>query len=350
MKHINVFDYETQARKCLEPAVWDYYQGGSEDEVTMRENCHAFRRLHLRPRVLTDVTTIHLETTAQQLAISAPFGIAPMALQCMAHPEGECATARAASAAGTIMVVSTFASKSLEEIAQVAHGHLWLQLYVYRDMGLTETLVRRAEAAGYRAIVLTVDAPRLGRRERDLRNEFTPPPAIRIANFERHVLPDAYIPEPAPITWKEVAWLRSLTNLPLILKGIITGEDAKRAISYGADGIFVSNHGGRQLDGVAASIEALPEVIAAVDGKCEVYLDGGIRRGTDILKALALGARTVFIGRPIIWGLAVDGANGVRHVLELLRTELTTAMALAGYARVDEIERALVRWQRTELD
>ena len=342
MTLVNLFDYEKISQESLKPEIWDYFQGGSGDEVTLRENRSAFERIKLLPRVLRNVSSINMETTVQADAISFPVIIAPTAFHGLLHPEGECATALAASRCKTIMVVSTFTTRSLEDVAHCTHVSPWFQVYVYRDLGLTRTLVQRAEASGYHAIVLTVDVPRLGRRERDLRNNFTLPQGLRIANIDETLISGRYLPEPIAITWESVAWLRSITSLPIILKGILTPQDALLALESGANGIVVSNHGGRQLDGAIAAIDALPPICTAIAGRCEIYLDGGIRRGTDILKALALGARAVLIGRPAIWGLAVNGAEGVQHVLELLRTELALAMALAGCSNLDIIDRSLL--------
>jgi 4-hydroxymandelate oxidase len=341
---INVFDYETLAQSRLQPEVWDYYQGGSEDETTLKANRTSFERIRLRPRVLVDVSTITTDTTVIGVPVRMPILIAPLAFQCLAHPEGECATVQAAGKIGTLMVAGTFASRSLEDIARAASGPLWFQLYMYRDRQITEALVHRAEVAGYRAIVLTVDTPYLGRRERDMRNKFTLPPSVSPANLEIDKGQRNYIPSPAVVTWETVKWLRTVTRLPLLLKGVVTAEDATLAVEHGVDGIVVSNHGGRQLDGAVASIDALPEVVQAVAGRCEVYFDSGIRRGTDILKALALGARAVLIGRPILWGLAVNGQEGVQHTLEILHAELTSAMALAGRSTLASIDRSLVQF------
>jgi 4-hydroxymandelate oxidase len=340
---MNVFDYEALAQQWMPAATWDYIQGGSEDEITLQANRSSFQQLRLRPRALNDVTTIDTRTSVQNTPVRMPIFVAPMGLHTLVCPEGECATAQAVQHMGSIMTVSTFATQSLEEIAQHTSAHLWLQLYLYQDLEFTQSLVRRAEAAGYQAIVLTVDAPYLGRRERDIRNKFTLPPSIHIANIASDTLPKEYIPVPAVATWKTVSWLRALTPLPIILKGILTAEDALIALHHQVNGIIVSNHGGRQLDGVQASIEALPEIVQAVNGCCEIYLDGGIRRGTDVLKALALGARAVFVGRPILWGLAVDGRQGVQAILELLLDELSSAMALSGYPTIARLDRALVK-------
>jgi isopentenyl diphosphate isomerase/L-lactate dehydrogenase-like FMN-dependent dehydrogenase len=239
------------------------------------------------------------------------------------------------------MVASTTATRSLEEIAQAASGPLWFQLYVYPSLQFAEKLVRRAESAGYRTIVLTVDLPTLGNREKDRRNNVTiPPPPFREANF---VDVDKTGQEWVSLTWESLSWLRSITSLPILLKGILTAEDALLAIEHGMDGIIVSNHGGRQLDTALTSIEALPEIVEAVAGRCEVYCDGGIRRGTDILKALSLGARAVLVGRPVLWGLAVNGAEGAYQVLEMLRKELELAMALSGRPTLNSIDRTLVK-------
>lgn len=343
MNHlVNLFDYEHLAQISLKPDIWDYFYGGSGDEITLKENISAFERIKLLPRVLRDVRSVNMETTVQGTAISFPVIIAPTAFHSMAHPEGECATMHAAGKSGTVMVVSTFATRRLEEIASNALVSPWFQVYVYHDIELTGALVHRAQAAGYRAIVLTVDTPRLGKRERDRRNGFILPKNLHIANIDPLLIAGEYLPEPAVITWESVSWLRSQTSLPIILKGIMTPEDALLALDHGVNGIIVSNHGGRQLDGTVATIDALPHICRAVAGRCEIYVDGGIRRGTDILKALALGARAVLIGRPAIWGLAADGSEGVQKVLEILRDELELTMALAGCPNLEIIDRSLL--------
>jgi isopentenyl diphosphate isomerase/L-lactate dehydrogenase-like FMN-dependent dehydrogenase len=336
---LNVFDYEALAQARMEPAAWDYYQSGVGDEVTLRANRSAFERIRLRPRVLVDVNTCDMRTTLLGTTVSIPILIAPTGFHCLAHPEGECVTAQAAGNVNTLMVASSSATRSLEDIARAASGPLWFQLYFYGRKN-AESLVQRAEVVGYRALVITVDAPRWGRKERAMRSSFSLPSHLVEANFSGEEDVDEY----AAITWEGLDWLRSLTALPIILKGILTAEDAVLAIEHGVDGIVVSNHGGRQLDSVPASIEALPEVVEAAGGRCEIYLDGGIRRGTDILKALALGARAVLIGRPILWGLAANGLEGVSHVLELLRAELELAMALAGRPTLVSIDRSLVKF------
>ena len=343
MEPINLNEYEKLAQTRMEPTAWDFYYGGSDDEVSLRANRTAFEHIRLRPRVLVDVSNLELSTTVLGTPVSMPVIVAPTAYQCMAHPEGECATAQGVGMARTLMTASTFSTRSLEEIAKVATGPLWFQLYTYRTPELSEMVVRRAEAAGYRAIVLTADLPRLGNRERDLRNNFSLPPHLQLANFAGIDLDD-YIALPYNLTWDSLDWLRTITSLPILVKGILTAEDAQIALDRGVSGIIVSNHGGRQLDTALTGIEALPEIVEAVAGRCEVYVDGGIRRGTDVLKALALGARAVLVGRPIIWGLAVNGAEGVRHVLELLRAEFELAMALSGRPTLERIDRSLVKF------
>ncbi|MBI3461281.1 alpha-hydroxy-acid oxidizing protein, partial [Candidatus Acetothermia bacterium] len=288
------------------------------------------------PRVLVDVSKRDTSTTVLGQKISFPVMVAPMALQKMAHPDGEIAAARAIGATGTIMILSTLASSTIEEVAAVATGSLWFQLY-FRDREMSKELVQRAEKTGFKAICLTVDVPELGRRERDVRNQFM---LLGAGGAAGQMGPDA------SLSWKDVDWLNSITKLPIVLKGIHRADDAIRAVEHRAAGIVVSNHGGRQLDTVPAGIEMLPEIAEAVAHQIEVYVDGGIRRGTDILKALALGARAVLLGRPVLWGLAVNGEAGARRVIELLRDEFDLAMALAGCPTVKEIDRSLVKLPR----
>ncbi len=356
---INLFEYEKLAPEYLSQMAHDYYSSGAGDEVTLRENRAAFEQIKLRPRMLIDVSDRHLNTSILGQPLQLPLLIAPMAFQCLAHREGEIATAEAAASAGVGMVLSTLATKTIEEVATTSHNFpnalQWFQLYIHKDRGLTRALVERAEAAGYKALCLTVDAPVLGRRERDQRNEFALPPGLHAANLTNISQLDiphqqgesglfTYFAQqlnPA-ITWRDLEWIQSISGLPLILKGILRGDDAVRAIEYGAKAIVVSNHGGRQLDGAIASLDALTEIVSSVDNRVEVLLDGGIRRGTDILKALALGAKAVLIGRPILWGLAVAGAAGVSHIISLLEDELSVAMALSGCSKLADIDRSLV--------
>jgi len=354
---VSVADYEALARAKLDRGAFDYFAGGAGDERTLAMNVNAFDRWVLRPRVLVDMRRVDTSTTVLGQPLPAPILLAPAAFHRLAHPEGERATARAAAAAGTVFVVSTVSSVSIEEIAASADALLWFQLYVYKDPGITRDMVARAEAAGCRALMLTVDTPMLGRRERDARNRFALPEGIEPANFAavHHLVAaraakEGQSPFAAQVQqlfdpsldWDKVAWLKSITRLPLLLKGVVTPEDARLAVEAGVAGIIVSNHGGRQLDGAEATIMALPRVVEAVAGALPVMMDGGIRRGAHVLTALALGARAVFIGRPYLWGLAVDGEQGVRDVVELLRAELELAMALSGRPTVAAIDRSLV--------
>ncbi len=354
MQPINLKDYEVLAETHMERPNWDYYQGGSDDEVTLRANRSAFEHLWLRPRVLRDVSTCDLGTSVLGIPVSMPVLAAPSAAHGLAHAEAECATAQGVGLARTLMTLSTDSTRSMEDVARCASGPLWYQLYIY-TFEEAEGLVKRAEAAGYRAIVLTVDLPVMSKRERDIRNDFagfqlTQDSRVFMGNAPHHAIVASNTQSQQKVvyagnklTWQTLPWLRSITSLPIVVKGILTAEDAELAVEHGAAAIIVSNHGGRQLDGVIPSIEALPEVVAAVAGRCEVYMDGGIRRGTDALKALALGARAVLVGRPVLWGLAVNGAEGVRHVLEILRKELEVSMTLAGCPDLTSITPELVR-------
>ena len=351
---LNLAEIELAARDRLAPLAYEYYVGGANDEVTVRENRAAFEGLALRYRVLVDVSRRSTSTTVLGTRVDFPVLVAPTAFQRLACGDGELATARAAAASGTVMILSTASTCTIEDVGAIG-GNLWFQLYVYADRGMTKALVERAEASGMRAIVLTVDAPMLGRRERDLRNRFHLPDGVRLAN----VPSSGSVPMPtghgesglanhfasgidAALTWKDVDWLRSITKLPVLIKGVVRGDDAARAVDHGVAGVIVSNHGGRQLDTAIASVRALPEVAEAVAGRAEVLLDGGVRRGTDVIKALALGARAVLLGRPVVWGLAVGGESGARRVLELLRAEVDLAMALCGCPSVDDISGDLV--------
>jgi len=352
---INVADFEAIAREKMTASAYDYYAGGAEDEVTLAANRDAFRRMALRPRVLTGTGHVSTGTQVLGLPLALPVVLAPTAFNKLGHPDGELAAARAAGRAGTAMCCSTVSSTPIEEVAASATGPLWFQLYVYRDREVSRDLIRRAEAVGCRALVLTVDTPRLGRRERDMRGGFSLPDGVTIANLERYGTPDAlrwagtstfteYVHKLVDdsLTWESVDWLKSVTKLPILIKGILTAEDAKLAMAHGADGLVVSNHGGRQLDGVLATIDALPEIVAVADGRIPVLMDGGIRRGTDVFKALALGAAAVCIGRAYLWGLAAEGEAGVVKVLEMLRGELELTMALSGCESVAHITRAHV--------
>ena len=333
---LNVGEFLAAAAARVDPAVWCYFEGGADDEVTLRESVAAFQRWQLRPRMLVDVGEVRLDTTLLGDSVSMPLGIAPFAMQRLLDPEAERATLRAATAAGVLTTVPTLTSFRHAELQAAADGPRWLQLYVQRDRDVTLDHLAEAREAGYSAVVLTVDLPYIGRRERDLRLGFVVPPELPL---HYGTLVDV---DPT-LTWRDLEWVRAATELPLVLKGILTREDAVLAVEHGVDAVWVSNHGGRQLDTVAASIDALPEVVEVVAGRCEVYLDGGIRRGTDVVKALALGARAAFVGRPIAAGLAVGGETGVARVLDLLRNELELALGLVGCTSTNELTRAHVQ-------
>ena len=349
-----VSDYEAYARERMSASAWAYFVGGAADENTLRENVAAFARLRLRSRVLADLSG---GSTALDLFGSRhehPILLAPIGWQALAHPDGECATVLGAGAMRAGMVVSTLSSTRLEDIAAQAAAPLWFQLYLQRDRALNQSLVQRAEAAGYRALVVTVDAPVPAPRNREQRARFSLPIGVESANLpalpgdaepvvadDRNPLFGTMQAESAP-TWRDIEWLRSATCLPVVVKGITGAADARRALDAGAAGIIVSNHGGRVLDTQPASIELLPDVAAAVAGRVPLLLDGGIRRGTDVLKALALGADAVLLGRPYVHALAVAGSVGVAHVLHLLRVELESAMALTGCRRLSDIGPGLI--------
>jgi isopentenyl diphosphate isomerase/L-lactate dehydrogenase-like FMN-dependent dehydrogenase len=329
---VTVDDYEPVARGLLPSEVYDYFAGGAGNEWTLAENRRAFERWLIRPRVLSGAYPPDPSTEILGTHVAFPLLIAPWAYQRKAHPDGEPATARAAARAGTIMAVSTTAMDLLEEVAAASEFTKWWQLYVFTDRGLTEETLYRAHAAGYGAVCFTVDFPVGGLRHRDTRSGFVIPQGLP---------EDDQVYDPN-ITWDDLAWIRERAPLPLLVKGIITAEDAMLAVEHGADGIVVSNHGGRQLDGVAAGITVLPEVVEAVEGRIPVIVDGGVRRGTDIFKAIALGASAVMTARPLCWGLAVNGEEGVVDVLRILRAEFENTMSLAGVRTVADIERAFV--------
>lgn len=348
---LDLDELEQQARAAMDPSAFDYYVGGADDELTLRDNVAAWRRRRLRPRVLRDVSVVDLSTTVLGTEVSLPVLVAPTAYQRLAHDEGEPATARGAAAVDTLMTVSTLATVALEDVAAAApDGPRWFQLYVHRDRDWTVELAERAAASGYRGIVLTVDTPVLGYRPRDERNDFTLPEGMHMANVRRDVprVEGSGLAKYAGdmfergLTFDHIGWLDDLTELPVVVKGVHRGDDAAAAVDAGAAAVVVSNHGGRQLDTAVATADALEEVVHAVAGRAEVYVDGGIRRGTDVVKALALGARAVLLGRPILWGLATAGEEGVTAVLEHFRTATTRAFALCGCASVEEVGRDLV--------
>jgi len=356
---LNLDSLESRAKERLDPMLYDYIAGGAGDEWTLRENRAAWDRVELLPRMLRGVDKRDPSTTVLGQKVSFPVLVAPMGFHGLCHADAEVATAKATAAAGTIFASSTVSNCSLEAIGSCAEGVRWFQLYVYRDRGLTKSLVERVVAAGYRALCLTVDTPLAGARERDRRNKLRMPSHLALGNFsdthsEMHRRQTtegggsslaSYIAsqwDPG-LTWKDVEWLRSISPLPVIVKGVLRPDDATLAVKHGAAAVLVSNHGGRQLDGVPAPVSVLRSIADAVGNKAEVLLDGGVRRGTDVLKALALGARAVLVGRPVLWGLTLDGEQGVRAVLEHLRAEVDLAFALAGCRTVGDVTSDLVR-------
>jgi len=361
MQAFSIRDFEAEARRRLSPAVYDLFAGGAADEVTLRANTGAFARIGLIPRALRGSRARDLEVTLLGARASMPVIVAPTAFHRLAHPEGERASARAAARAGTIMIASMASTVAIEEVAAAARTAtadkapaLWFQLYVQPDLGFTEALVRRAEAAGCKALVVTVDSPSFVKRERDLRNGFLDlPSGVCCENMRERgsegewkpARPIEFLPE---LSWNHIDWLRGMAKVPVVLKGISHPADADLAIRHGVGALIVSNHGGRQLDTVPATIDLLGEIADAVAGRVPLLLDGGIRRGTDIVKALALGAKAVAVGRPVLWGLAAAGEEGVAAVLELLRAELDGAMALCGCRSLEDLGRDLVRLPPTE--
>lgn len=351
---VNISEIEILAKEKVSAMAYDYYSSGACDEITLKENCEAFKRIFLKYSVLVDVSNRDLSAKVLGQKISMPVIIAPTAFHRMAHDEGEIAVAKAAGKAGTVMCLSTLSNSLIEEVAEATFEPVWFQLYVFKDRAVTMELIRRAEAAGCKAILLTVDAPLLGTRERDVRNRFNLPDGITVKNlesvFKEKLIKGndsglaGYVAQnlDASLSWKDLDWLCSVTKLPVIVKGIGCKEDAILSVEHGADGIVVSNHGGRQLDTCRATIDVLPEVANAVHGKIEILLDGGIRRGTDVVKALALGAKAVLIGRPVIWGLAWDGEAGVTTVLDIFRKEIDVALALCGIDSVNRITRDII--------
>ncbi|MGB5811847.1 MAG: alpha-hydroxy acid oxidase [Polyangiales bacterium] len=359
MDALNLMELEKLAADNLSEAAWSYYSSGANDEITLRRNRKAFEEIALRYRVLVDVAERELDTELLGSAVDLPVLIAPTAFHKLAHPEGEVATAKGAGAMGTTMILSTLSTTRVETVTAAAERDIWFQLYVYRDRGATEALVQRVHAAGCKALVLTVDAPLLGRRERDIRTGFALPPGMGIENmhadgYARVDAADgdsglaayfARLLDPS-LNWRDLEWLRSISPMPVLVKGVVRPDDARRAIEHGADGLVVSNHGGRQLDTSVATIEALPDIAAEVGGETLLLLDGGIRRGTDVLKAIALGASAVLVGRPVLWGLAAGGAAGVELALRLLGDEIDLAMALAGCRTLHDISADLLAERR----
>jgi 4-hydroxymandelate oxidase len=344
---INLFDFEAIAKERLPKAEYDYIAGGATDEISVERNRRAYESWALRPRVLRDVSTLDLSTTVLGTKVNVPVLIAPCGAHTRAHPEGEFATYRAAAARGTIMAVSANSNSSFEELAKAATGHLWLQLYPFRDRSMTRSWLDRAKGAGYEAICVTLDSQWPPKRERNIRNNYR---RSRGVNYPTLGVAAAGAPRPAgseggsdpAATWKDLEWVKSQTDLAVVAKGIMTGEDVELCSEIGLQGVIVSNHGGRHLDNTLATVEVLAEAVAAASGKLEIFLDGGIRRGADVVKALALGARAVFIGRPLFWGLAVDGEQGVVRVLDILREEMEITMAKCGRPTIASIDSSVM--------
>jgi len=349
---VSVSDLQAIARRRMEPMAREFIEGAAADEISLRWNREAYDRIRLNPRVLRDVSSVDTRVNLLGLALPFPILLAPTALHKLVHSEGELATVRGAGAAQAAMTLSTMSSVALEDVARAATGPLWFQLYVQQDKGFTAELVQRAEAAGYKALVVTVDTPVGGARNRQDRAKFHLPPGVEMANLrglptegghkldtEKEAFTNIL---PEKLTWKDIEWLQSLTKLPVLIKGVLDPNDALLAVKQGLAGIVVSNHGARNLDTVPATIDALPRITDKVAGQLAVLVDGGVRRGTDVLKALALGANAVLVGRPIFYGLSAAGADGVQQMLGILRHELEMALALTGRATVAELDRSVL--------
>ena len=348
---VNLYEYEALAKELMSGAEWDFVEGGATDEITIRRTRQAFDSIMLRPRMLVDMDERDSSTTVLGEPIAFPVMLCPAGHHIRAHPDAEIATVKAASAMGVGMILSAGSSVVMEKVASEATRKIWFQQYFYRDRAVTEHMAHRADDSGYSALCITLDASIRSKRERNLRNNYSPPPS---PNYDGLTAEPGFAPssDDVPLnfsgmvspkaTWDEFDWLASKTDLPLVAKGVMTGEDARLAVEHGVRAIIVSNHGGRSLDSTFATIEVLPEVVDAVAGRAEVYLDGGIRRGTDIVKAIALGARAVLMGRPIFWGLAVNGEEGLKHLLGILSDEFGSTMGLCGKRNVTSIDRSLV--------
>jgi 4-hydroxymandelate oxidase len=351
---LNVADYARAARATLAKDALDYYEGGALDEITLRENIAGWERLKLYYRVLAGVGPREMKTTLLGQSISMPIAVAPTAFHKLACAEGEIAAAKAAKATGTLFILSSLSNTAMEAVFAQAASPRWFQLYIYKEREITRALVQRAEAAGAEAIVLTVDAPGLGTRERDMRSRFTLPDGLCVENLSplgKGKMPlvkgsglAEYVRQnfKSDLSFDDLDWLCGCTRLPIVVKGVCRADDAKKCVEHGAKAIVVSNHGGRQLDTAPATCEVLPHVVDLVGDRCEIYVDGGIGRGSDVLKAIALGARAVLIGRPILWGLCVGGEQGAAHVLEVLRRELDEAMLLCGCTTLEDITKSLL--------
>jgi len=375
----NLSDFEQLAQKKLDAVDYDYYASGAEDEVTLNRNKQAWKKIVIWPRALVDVSNVDHKADFLGFPLDMPFMIPPMAMQRLAHPDGEIGLARAAHAAGVMYCITQQSTTTIEKICSEAPGPKLFQLYMFKDRDLSAKLIRRAEASGVKALVLTVDSPVLGRRERDLRNKFTPQSrGIEIVNWtsstssnsgggsngagNAHSATAAHTTvtsvsasvasrvggRDSGLTWSCLAWIKSVTDLPIILKGVVHPEDAALAVHHGCSAVWVSNHGGRQLDGAPATADALPRVAQAVQGRIPVIVDGGISRVADMMKALALGASVVCIGRPLLWALAMDGERSAKIALEMIREELRTAMALSGVPSISSLSRSLVQTEHDQ--
>ena len=347
---MDVAALEARARPLIDSTAFDYFAGGSDDEITLRDNDAAWRRVRFLPRVLRDVATVSTKTELLGTALDTPILIAPMAAQKLAHADGETAMAHAAAEAGTIMIVPTMGTVSLEEIAATSDAPRWFQLYMHRDRSLSSDLVQRAAEADYQAIVLTVDLPVLSNRRKDVANRFDLPEGMMMENLAVSIdsmhgsglgeyTDEAFDPSLTP---EDIGWIESLTDLPVVVKGVLRPDDAAIAVDAGAAAVIVSNHGGRQLDGAIASADALPAIVDAIADRVPVLVDGGIRGGYDVAKAIALGASAVLVGRPMLWGLAIDGAAGAKGVLDELTSELARTLALLGATSVGRLDRSLI--------
>ena len=349
---INIYEFEAMSNERLPKTESDFISGGATDEITLGRTRQVFDSIMLRPRMLVDISEMDVSTTVLGQRIKFPVMADPSGGHARAHPDGELATARAAGAMGTVMILSSGSSYTLEEVAKAATGSIWWQQYLYSDRGLTMELADRAKNAGYSALCITLDSTVRAKRERNIRNNYSSPPSPNYAHLELEEWQTWDVSSDAPrgvnalvdrkATWSDIERLAGNTSMPVVVKGVMTGEDGRLAAEHGAKGMIVSNHGARQLDTTFASVEVLPEVVEAVEGRAEVYLDGGIRRGTDVLKALALGARAVLMGRPLFWGLAVDGETGVRTVMGFLKDELTQAMGMCGRPTIDSLDTSLI--------
>lgn len=338
---INLFEFEEIARTRLPKEEYDYIAGGATDEISVDRNRRAYASWAFRPRVLRDVSVLDISTTVLGTKVNLPVLIAPCGGHKRAHPDGELATFRAAAACGTVLAVSANSNTSFEDLAKAANGHLWVQMYPFRNKEMTKEWLNRVKDNDYKAVVVTLDSQWPPKRERNIRNNYrrtrgvnypaagtdTPRPAGRAGEGS----------DPAA-TWQDLEWIKKAAGLPVVAKGVMTGEDVELCAEVGADGVIVSNHGGRHLDNTLATVEVLSEAVSAANGKLEVYLDGGVRRGADVVKAIALGAKAVFIGRPLFWGLAVDGENGVVRVLNILREEIEITMAKCGRPTIASID------------